>query len=40
MVARAKYDAWKGLGSISQDEAKLAFIDVLVKKQPKFAPKL
>ncbi len=36
-VERAKYDAWKALGSsMTKDEAKQKFIDLLKSKQPKF----
>ena len=40
VVNRAKHDAWKALGSMGKDEAKLAFISILSKSDPKFAPKL
>lgn len=33
-VARAKYDAWKGLGSMSQTEAKKTFLQEFFKMQP------
>ena len=40
VVNRAKYDAWKALGSMGKDEAKLAFISILSKKNPNFQHKL
>ena len=40
IVARAKYGAWKALGSMSNDGAKMAFIELLAKLQPRFSPKL
>jgi len=30
-VAKAKYDAWKGLGEMTQDEAKEAYIDFVAE---------
>ena len=41
VIERAKYDEWKKLGStMTKDEAKLKFIELLKSKMPKFEPKL
>ena len=40
IVARAKYDAWKELGSMNQKDAKLKYIDELKKKVPQMKAKL
>jgi len=40
IVARAKWDAWKANGKISQDDAKLRFAQELAKRTPAFKPKL
>ncbi len=40
MVASAKWNAWKALGSMTKDEAKLQFVNELKKKSSLFKPKL
>ncbi len=35
IVEKAKYDAWKGLGDMSQTDAKKKFLEEFAKKQPK-----
>ena len=34
MVDKAKWDAWNGLGSMTQTEAKAKFVAEFMKKQP------
>ena len=40
VIARAKYDAWKALGSMSQKDAKLKYIEELKSKVPALKAKL